>query len=431
MSSLQNVSHAGASRTGGSPHNRVVVTGLGALSPVGNTAPAMWQALVAGKSGAGPVTQFDATRYSTRIAAEVKGFDPAAHIDGKEVRRMARCSQFAIVAAREAVVDAGLDLAAEDRERMGVAIGTGIGGIEILIDPLGKLGREGFVRVTPHQGLESLANMPGFHVSLDLGCLGPLTTLVTACAAGTQAIGEGMHWIRRGAADVVIAGGTEAQITSIFFAGFGALRVLSTRNDDPEGANRPFDADRDGFVIGEGAGMLVLESLEHARRRGAHIYAEVLGEAQSADAFHIAQPLPAGEGAARCMRWALTDAGVLPSDVQYINAHGSGTLQNDPAETAAIKSVFGEQAYHVPISSTKSMIGHCVGAGGALESIAAVMSVYTDVVHPTINLARPDPACDLDYVPNVARRYPVNVALNNSFGLGGQNACLVLGKYSG
>jgi 3-oxoacyl-[acyl-carrier-protein] synthase II len=414
---------------GVSPHNRVVITGMGALSPVGNTAPATWEALVAGKSGAGFVTQFDASRYSTRIAAEVKDFDPADHIDGKEARRMARCSQFAVVAAREAVADAGLDLAAEDRERVGVAVGTGIGGIEILIDPIAKFGREGFVRVTPHQALEPLCNMPGFHVSFQLGCLGPLTTLVTACAAGTQALGEALEWIRRGAADVVVAGGTEAQITPLFFAGFGALRVLSTRNDDPEAASRPFDAERDGFVIGEGAGMMVLESLEHARARGARIYAEVLGEAQSADAYHIAQPQPSGDGPARCMRWALADAGVTPADIRYINAHGSGTVQNDPAETAAIKAAFGEHAYRVPISSTKSMIGHCIGAGGALEAIATVMSVYTDTVHPTINLERPDPACDLDYVPNIARRCTVNVALNNSFGLGGYNACLVLGKY--
>ncbi len=409
---------------------RVVVTGMGALSPVGNTAPAMWEALVAGKSGAGPVTQFDASGYRSRIAAEVKGFNPAEHIDPKEAKRMARCSQFAMTAAREAVADAALDLAAEDRERIGVAIGTGIGGVEILVDPIARFGREGNVRVTPHQALENLGNMAGFHVSYDLGCLGPLTTLVTACAAGTQAVGEALQWIRRGAADVVIAGGTEAQITPLFFAGFGVLTVLSTRNDDPHGATRPFDADRDGFVIGEGAGMLVLESLDHARARGARIYAEVLGEAQSADAWHIAQPQPTGEGPARCMRWALADAGVAPADIQYINAHGSGTRQNDPAETAAIKLALGEHAYRVPISSTKSMIGHCIGAGGALEAIAAIMSVYTDTIHPTINLARPDPACDLDYVPNTARRCTVNVALNNSFGLGGYNACLVLGKYS-
>lgn len=411
-------------------NNRVVVTGMGSISPVGNTMPETWAALVAGKSGAGPVTQFDASRYGTTIAAEAKAFDAAQHIDGKEARRMARCSQMAVVAAREAVADAGLDVSKEDRERLAVSLGTGIGGIEILIDPIGRYGREGFVRITPHQALEPLCNMPGFHVSHDIGCLGPLTTIITACAAGTQAIGEAMHWIRRGAADVVLAGGTEAQVTPLFFAGFGALRLLSTRNDDPQAASRPFDADRDGLVIGEGAGVLVLESLDHALARGARIYAEVLGEAQSADAYHIAQPQPNGEGPARCMRWALQDAGVRPSDVQYVNAHGTSTVQNDPSETAAIKTVFGEHAYRVPISSTKSMIGHCFGAGGAIEAIATVMSVYTSTIHPTINLNRPDPACDLDYVPNTARRCTVNVALSNSFGLGGQNACLVLGKYS-
>ena len=251
-----------------SRNNRVVVTGLGALSPVGNSAPATWEALVAGKSGAGCVTQFDASRYNTTIAAEVKDFDPTEHMDAKEARRMARCSQFAVVATREAVADAGLDLASEDREHLGVAIGTGIGGVELLMGPIARFGREGSVRVTPHQALETLCNMPGFHVSFDLGCLGPLTTLVTACAAGTGALGEALEWIRRGVADVVLAGGTEAQITPLFFAGFGALKVLSTRNDEPEKANRPFDADRDGFVIGEGAGMMVLESLEHARARG-------------------------------------------------------------------------------------------------------------------------------------------------------------------
>jgi 3-oxoacyl-[acyl-carrier-protein] synthase II len=412
------------------PRRRVVITGAGALSPVGHTAPETWASFVAGKSGAARVEHFDTSPYPAKIACEIKGFDPSRHIDGKEARRMARCSQIAIVAAREAVADAGLDFGHEDRERIGVAIGTGMGGIDVLIEPIGNFATQGVVRVTPHQALESLAHMPGFHISVDHGCLGPLTTIITACAAGTQAIGEGIEWIRRGAADVVLAGGTEAQVNPLFFAGFSALRVLSTRNAEPQRAARPFDAERDGFVIGEGACVLVLEELERANARCAKIYAEVLGQAASADAYHIAQPEATGLGPARCMRWALQDAGVTPEAVGYINAHGSGTAQNDPAETAAIKRVFGQHAYRVPISSTKSMIGHCFGGSGALEAFAATMTVRTGVIHPTINLEHPDPACDLDCVPNRARQRDVDVALTNSFGLGGQNACLVLGRYS-
>lgn len=408
---------------------RVVITGAGALSPVGNTAAETWASFVAGKSGAARVEHFDTSPYQARLACEIKGFDPASFIDPKEARRMARCSQIAIVAAREAVADAGLDMGREDRERIGVAMGTGFGGIDILMEPIGRFATQSGVRVTPHQALESLSNMPGFHVSLDHGCLGPLTTIITACAAGTQAIGEGLEWIRRGAADVVLAGGTEAQVTPLFFAGFSALRVLSTQNDDPERAAKPFDAERDGFVIGEAACVLVLEELERARARGAKIYAEVLGQAASSDAYHIAQPEATGLGPARCMRWALQDAGVAPEAAQYINAHGSGTLQNDPAETAAIKRVFGDHAYRVPISSTKSMIGHCFGGGGALEAFATAMTIQTGIIHPTINLTHPDPACDLDYVPNRARHCSVDVAMTNSFGLGGQNAVLVLARY--
>lgn len=411
------------------PRRRVVITGLGAISPVGGTAPETWASFVAGRSGVARVESFDVSPYPAKIAAEVKGFDPVAHIDAKEARRMARNSQFAVVAAREAVVDAGLDMAAEDRERFGVVLGTGIGGIDVILDPIGRMYSQGSVRVTPHQAIEHLSNMAAFHVGLEHGCLGPLSTVVTACAAGTQALGEGTEWIRRGAADVVLAGGTEAQVNFLFFSGFSAMRVLSSRNDEPERASRPFDADRDGFVIGEGAAIMVLESLEHAEARGARIYAEVLGQAASADAYHIAQPDASGAGPARCMRWALADAGLAPEAIDYINAHGSATVQNDVAETVAIKRVFGEHAYRVMVNSTKSMIGHCFGGAGALEALATVMSVATDVVHPTINLERPDPACDLDYVPREARHRTVRAALANSFGLGGQNACLVVGKY--
>ncbi|PKO21954.1 MAG: beta-ketoacyl-[acyl-carrier-protein] synthase II [Chloroflexi bacterium HGW-Chloroflexi-1] len=409
---------------------RVVVTGMGALTPVGKDARETWDTLVAGHSGVGPVTLFDASAFPVRIAAEVKGFDPEAHIPAKEARRMARCSQLALVAAREAVVDAGLNASAEDHERIGVILGASVGGLELLIDPIGKIAATGFARVLPYVAIESLINMPAFHVGLEHGCLGPLSTVATTCAAGTQAIGEALEVIRRGAADVMLAGGAEGQITPLFFAGFGSMRVLSTRNDEPTRASRPFDAQRDGFVIGEGAAVLVLEELEHARRRGARIYVELLGQAASADAYHAAQPDVNGAGPARAIRWALADAGIAAHDVAYINAHGSSTPQNDVAETAAIKRVFGDHAYRLAINSTKSMIGHCFGAAGAIEALATIMSVYTDTIHPTINYETPDPACNLDYVPNVARRTRVDMALSNSFGLGGQNACLVLGKYA-
>lgn len=408
---------------------RVVVTGMGALSPVGNTAQDTWAAFVAGRSGVAPITHFDANPYAAQIAAEVKGFDATAHIPPKEARRMARCSHLAIVAARQAVTDAALDWSHEDRERAAVILGTGMGGMELLIEPIGKLANEGFARVTPHQAIESLCNMPAFHVGLEQGCFGPLSTVVTACAAGTQAIGEGLELIRRGNVDIVLAGGTEAQVNPLFFIGFTAMRVLSTRNDEPTRASRPFDAGRDGFVIGEGAVVFVLEELEHALARNARIYAEVLGQAASADAYHIAQPEVTGLGPARAMRWALQDAGLAPEAVDYVNAHGSATVQNDIAETAAIKRVFGGHAHRLAISSTKSMIGHCFGAAGAVEALASIMAIYTDTVHPTINLDNPDPACDLDYVPNHARAMRVNIAMSNSFGLGGQNACVVLGKY--
>jgi len=408
---------------------RVVVNGMGAVTPVGNTALETWQSLVAGRSGVGAVTAFDPSPYPARIAAEVKGFDPNAHLDPKEARRMARCSQLAIVAGREAVTNAGLDWEKEDRERVGVILGTGIGGVDLLSEPLGRLASTGVVRTTPHTGLESLCNMPAFHVGLDQRCLGPLSTVVTACASGTQAIGDAMEMIRRGTTDVMFAGGVDAQVTPLMFGGFAALRALSAHNDEPARASRPFDATRDGIVIGEGAGIVVIEALEHALARGAHIYAELLGQAASADAYHIAQPQADGAGPARAMRWALKDAGVDPDRLVYINAHATSTPLNDAAETAAIKRVFGDHAYRLAISSSKSMIGHCFGGAGGIEGIATIFSVYSDTVHPTINYQTPDPACDLDYVPNVARHLQVNLAMSNSFGFGGQNACLVVGKY--
>ncbi len=308
-------------------------------------------------------------------------------------------------------------------------LGTAVGGLELVVDPLRRFYVEGATRILPYTGIEMLANMPAFHLGLEHGCVGPLSTISTACASGTQALGDSAELIRRGGADVVLSGGSEAQINFLFFASFSAMRVLSTRNDEPERAARPFDADRDGFVIGEGTAIFVLEELEHARRRGARIYAEILGQSASADAFHAAQPDATGMGPVRAMNWALADAGVPPEAVQYINAHGSGTVANDAAETAAIKRVFGDHAARLAINSTKSMVGHLFGAAGAVEALATVMAVATDTIHPTINLDTPDPACDLDYVPNVARRTPVEVAMSNSFGLGGQNACLVVGKY--
>ena len=415
--------------TANNGRRRVVVTGMGALTPVGNDLQTTWQALVAGQSGVAEATLFDPSPFPVHIAAEVKGFDPTQFINPKDARRMARCSQFAIVAGREAVADANLDWSKEDMERVGVVMGTGIGGVELLIDPIVKFHSEGSIRITPHTAIESLGNMPAFHVGLENGCLGPLSTLSTACAAGTQAIGDGVELIRRGTSDIVLAGGSEAQVNALFFIGFSAMRVLSARNDEPWRASRPFDADRDGFVIGEGAGIIVLEELEHALKRGARIYAELLGHASSADAFHVAQPDPNGVGPARTMRWALRDAGVEFERVNYVNAHGSSTQQNDSAETNAVKSVFGEHAYELSVNSTKSMIGHLFGAAGAVEGIATIMSVHTDTLHPTVNQETPDPACDLDYVPNVAKHKRVEVAMSNSFGLGGQNSCIVVGKW--
>jgi beta-ketoacyl-acyl-carrier-protein synthase II len=408
---------------------RVVVTGMGALTPVGNTLQQTWESLVAGQSGVTEATLFDSSPFHVRIAAEVKEFDPTAHINAKEARRMARCSQLAIVAGREAVADAGLDWSTQDMERVGVVLGTGMGGLDLLVEPIARFATERSTRLMPYTAIESLCNMPAFHVGLEHGCLGPLSTLTTACAAGTQAIGEATELIRRNVADIVLAGGSEAQVNPLFFIGFQAMKVLSARNDEPARASRPFDVDRDGFVIGEGAGILVVEELHHALDRGAHIYAEILGHASSADAYHVAQPDANGTGPARAMRWALQNAGVELDRVSYVNAHGSSTQQNDAAETNAIKRVFGEHAYELSVNSTKSMIGHCFGAAGAVEGIATIMSVHTDTLHPTINYETPDPACDLDYVPNVAKHRRVEVAMSNSFGLGGQNSCIVVGKY--
>lgn len=415
----------------GRKRRRVVVTGLGAVTPVGNTAAATWEALVAGKSGVARVTQFDVTPYASQVGGEVKHFDPSERIPRKEARRMARCSQLAVVAAHDAVADSGLDVEAMDKSRVGVVMGTGLGGMDLYNNMIAESARTGENRVKskPLEAINGLPNMPAFHISQTFGARGPLNTIVTACAAGTQAIGTASEEIRRGSVDIMFAGGVEGLIVDVFYASFEAMRAVTTQNDDPPRASRPFDAKRDGFVIGEGAGVFVLESLEHAIGRGARIYAEVLGWGQSADAYHIAAPDPTGSGAAMAMRAALADAEISPDAIEYINAHAAGTPLGDVHETKAIKDVFGPRAYQIPISSTKSMVGHLFGGAGAVEAMACVQTVYTDTIHPTINLEFPDPECDLDYVPNVARKAVVNTALSNSFGLGGQNATLIVGKF--
>ncbi len=409
---------------------RVVITGLGAVTPLGLTVAETWAGLLAGRSGVGKITQFDASDTPCQIAAEVKGFDPKNYINFKEARRMARVSQLAIAAAQEAMADAGLPMPVPDPERTGVLVGVAMGGFDRANHAVEVYHERGLRAVGPFDLLASLPNMPSFHVGLEIGAKGPLSTVVAACATGTQSIGEAAEWIRRGAADVVVTGGAEGLVHFTTVNGFVVMRGLSLRNDEPERASRPFDADRDGFVIGEGAGILVLESLEHAQGRGARIYAEVLGHASSADCSHVAAPDPDGAGAVRAMRWALQDGGVAPEEVNYINAHGSSTPLNDAIETEAIKTVFGEHAYRLAVNSSKSMLGHLMGGAGAVEGIAAVLSVTNDILHPTINYETPDPACDLDYVPNVAREAVVRVALSNSFGLGGQNACLIVGKFT-
>ncbi len=411
---------------------RVVITGIGAITALGHDVNETWQNLVAGQSGVNYVTLFDASAYPTRIAAEVKDWDPTKFMDAKEARRIARCSQFAIGAASQALADAGLPTNQALGERAGVMLGTGLGGLDVYQEAIVEaVQRGGNYRIRPTTAVGGLPNIPAFHISLEFGASGPLSTIVTACAAGTQAIGEATEAIRRGAADVMLAGGVEALIGDLFFASFSAMKAVSTRNDPPQKASRPFDALRDGFIIGEGSAILVLEEMDRAVARGARIYAEVLGHSASADAYHVAAPEPEGLGAQRAMRWALLDAGVHPEDVDYINTHGSSTPLNDKTETHAIKQIFGQHAYELAINSTKSMVGHAFGGAGAIEALATTMTVYEDRLHPTINYEYPDPECDLDCVPNESRRKPVDVAMSNSFGLGGQNACLVLGKFKG
>ena len=406
---------------------RVVITGLGVVSPVGIGPSEFWDNLKAGKSGIRSITRFDASGFPCRIAAEVD-FDPLTYIDRREARKMDRFCQFAVAAARMAFADAGLG-GAFVPERSGVLIGTGIGGMETFDRETKVLLEKGPDRVSPFFIPMMIANMASGQVSIDLGLKGPINTVVTACATGTNAIGDAYEIIARGDADVMVCGGTEAPITPLALAGFSAMKALSVRNDLGPGACRPFDRERDGFVMGEGAGILVLESLENASARGARVYAEIAGYGMSSDAYHITAPSPGGEGAARAMRAAMASAAVSPDQVDYVNAHGTSTPANDVNETLAIKAALGARAGQVPVSSVKSMIGHLLGAAGAVETIATVMAIREGVLPPTINYRNPDPECDLDYVPNQARKADVGIALKNSFGFGGQNACLVLKKF--
>ncbi|MGQ9532634.1 MAG: beta-ketoacyl-ACP synthase II [Desulfotomaculales bacterium] len=409
---------------------RVVVTGMGVVSPVGTGLETFWSSLVAGRSGIGPITRFDATEFATRIAGEVRDFDPTRYLDKKEARRMDRFTQFAVAAAGMALEDAGLAAASLDRDRVAVILGCGIGGIETLEDQARVLVQRGPGRISPFFVPMMIPNMAAGQIAITYGFRGPNVTTVTACASGANAIGDAFKMIQRGQVDAVITGGTEAPITPLSVAGFCSMKALSTRNEEPERACRPFDAGRDGFVMSEGAAVLVLEGLSHARRRGARIYAEVLGYGSSCDAYHITAPDPEGAGAALAMAAALADAGLGPEDIDYINAHGTSTPLNDRLESLAIKQVFGPRAYEIPVSSTKSMIGHLLGAAGAIEAVATILTMVRGVIPPTINYEEPDPECDLDYVPNVARPARVNRALSNSLGFGGHNVTLIFGRYA-
>ena len=410
---------------------KVVVTGIGAITPLGQTADIFWEGLVAGKSGVGPMTLCDPTDYPCRIAGEVSDFDPAQYLNGKEARRMARFSQLAVAAGLAAVESANLDLSQEDPFRVGVVLGNGNGGFPTLEENCRVLAGRGGMKMTPFFFPMILPNMAAAAVSRYVGAQGYNSTATTACAASNQGIGEALEVIRRGAADVMLAGGAEAGISQLGLAGFAVMRALSTRNDDPQAASRPFDAHRDGFVPAEGSVILVLETLEHALSRNAPVLVELAGFGCTSDASHPVQPEENGVSAAEAMRLALKDASVHLDQVDYINAHGTSTPLNDAVETVAIKRLFGDRAYRIPISSTKSMIGHSLGASGALEAVACIKAITESIVHPTINYEVPDPDCDLDYVPNQARKHDVSVALSNAFGFGGQNACLVFRKLEG
>jgi 3-oxoacyl-[acyl-carrier-protein] synthase II len=408
---------------------RVVVTGVGAVTPIGNTAEEFWASLMQGTSGIGPITRFDTTGYPTRIAGELKGFESLKYIDKKDDRKLDPFLKYAIACAVMAVDDAGLVLSQVDKTRFGVLVGSGIGGITTLLDTHDVLNAKGPDRVSPFFIPMLIINMASGLISMRFGAKGPNSSVVTACATGNHAIGDAMKIIQRGDADIMIAGGAEAMIIPLTIAGFCQMKAMSTRNDEPTKASRPFDAERDGFVCGEGGGLLILESLEHALGRDARIYAELIGYGMTGDAHHMTAPDPEGDGAARAMSAALHDAGVPATAVNYINAHGTSTPYNDKFETMAIKRVFGEHAKKLAVSSTKSMTGHLLGAAGGVEAIATVLAMHHGILPPTINYETPDPDCDLDYVPNQARKQEVEVALSNAFGFGGTNAILAFRKY--
>lgn len=410
---------------------RVVVTGMGAVTPLGIGVAPTWEAILAGRSGVSHITKFDTAEFPTRIAAEVKGFNPEDFVDRKEIKRMDPFIQIAMAAAHLAMADAGLSLDDRTGPRTGVFVGSGLGGLSTL-EHYHKAYLEGGARkISPFFIPMLISNLAPGHIAMKYGAKGPNITTTTACAASSHAIGEALEAIRRGACDAVIAGGTESTITPMGLGGFCAMKALSTRNGDPAAASRPFDKDRDGFVMGEGAAMIILEELETAKRRGAKIYAELLGYGASADAYHVTAPAPGGEGAVRCMQAALADGRVDPGDVEYINAHGTSTPYNDLYETMAIKTVFKEHSSRLMVSSTKSMTGHLLGAAGAIESVFSVLAVRDGTIPPTINYETPDPECNLDYVPNTARNRPIRYALSNSFGFGGTNSCLLFGRFAG
>lgn len=410
---------------------RVVITGVGAITALGSSVAQYWEGLIQGRSGIRRITQFDASSMPCQIAGEIPDFEPNDYLDRKEARRIPRSGQIALAAAIQAVADAGLPTTMPNPERSGVCFGTAIGGLDRVDEGIHTIRKQGYGRLNPFVLPSCIPNLSAFLIAKQFQCLGPNSTITTACATGTQVIGEATEYIRRGIADVVITGGTEALIQDFAIGGFCSMRALATGfNDNPEAASRPFDSKREGFIFSEGSASLILENLESALARGARIYAEIGGHASSADAYHMAAPDPEAAGPARAMRWALQDAGLESNCVDYINAHGTSTPLNDVTETRAIKMVFGEDAYNLSISSTKSMLGHAMGASGALEALACAFTIYHGLIPPTINYEYPDPECDLDYTPNQPRRREIDVTMSNSFGLGGQNACLILKKYS-